>query len=187
MKAKMNAALIVVALLTYCFGLCNASAFYDPGTQRWMNRDPFEEVGGKNLFTFTRNNSVNGRDAFGLSSECDAAMDELATAIQNAQIAPGPITDAALQLAISKALAACGGKLPEIPRPKPQRPPSVCPPPEESPYRNPPGYPPPRHQGWCLSHPAACGFLIGVGIGAGITAGCSLCPACCPAILAGAL
>ena len=29
-----------MALLAYWVGLCHASAFYDPGAQRWLNRDP---------------------------------------------------------------------------------------------------------------------------------------------------
>lgn len=45
MKAKTNAVLIVVALLAYWVGLSNASAFYDPGTQRWLNRDPLGDKG----------------------------------------------------------------------------------------------------------------------------------------------
>jgi len=45
MKAKTNVLLIVVALLAYWAGLCNASAFYDPGQQRWLNRDPIMERG----------------------------------------------------------------------------------------------------------------------------------------------
>ena len=36
----MNTLLILIALLTNWAGLSNANAFYDPGTQRWLNRDP---------------------------------------------------------------------------------------------------------------------------------------------------
>ena len=45
MKARNNIVLIVLALLAYWLGLCNASAFYDPGQQRWLNRDPLGERG----------------------------------------------------------------------------------------------------------------------------------------------
>lgn len=49
MKAEKNAVLVVVALL-YWLGLCNASAFYDPGAQRWLNRDPLGDLGSLAYF-----------------------------------------------------------------------------------------------------------------------------------------
>ena len=45
MKAKTNAVLVILALLAYFSGLYTASAFYDPNTQRWLNRDPVSERG----------------------------------------------------------------------------------------------------------------------------------------------
>ena len=66
MKAKTNTLLIVVALLAYWVSLCNASAFYDPGAQRWLNRDPIAERGGKNIFEFVLNSPLFWFDAFGL-------------------------------------------------------------------------------------------------------------------------
>ena len=45
MKAKANTVLMVVALMAYWIGLCNARAFYDPGIQRWLNRDPLMDAG----------------------------------------------------------------------------------------------------------------------------------------------
>src|SRR5476649_732567 len=65
MKAKTNAVLIIVALLAYWIGLCNASAFYDAGMQRWLNRDPIQEIGGINLFAYVEEDSVNEIDPFG--------------------------------------------------------------------------------------------------------------------------
>jgi hypothetical protein len=65
MKAKTNTLLIVVALLAYWVGLCNASAFYDPGAQRWLNRDPIEERGGINLFEFVKNSPESQVDPEG--------------------------------------------------------------------------------------------------------------------------
>ena len=44
-----------------------ASAYYDPGVQRWLNRDPVQEHGGSNLYTFARNHPNNGIDPLGLS------------------------------------------------------------------------------------------------------------------------
>jgi RHS repeat-associated protein len=39
--------------------------FYDPLTQRWLNRDPIAERGGVNLYAFAQNDSVNEIDLFG--------------------------------------------------------------------------------------------------------------------------
>lgn len=65
MKAKTNTVLIVIAIVAYWIGLCNASAFYDPGTQRWPNRDPIEEEGGLNLYGFIENDAINHGDELG--------------------------------------------------------------------------------------------------------------------------
>jgi RHS repeat-associated protein len=43
--------------------------FYDPGVERWMNRDPIEEKGGINLFTFVGNNPVDSFDLLGLDTD----------------------------------------------------------------------------------------------------------------------
>ncbi len=56
---------MVVALLAYWVGLCNASAFYDPGAQRWLNRDPIGESGGINLHQFVANNPTSFIDSYG--------------------------------------------------------------------------------------------------------------------------
>jgi RHS repeat-associated protein len=40
--------------------------FYNPTLQRWINRDPIEEVGGFNLFCFCLNSMINACDFFGL-------------------------------------------------------------------------------------------------------------------------
>jgi len=39
--------------------------FYDPLTQRWLNRDPLGEAGGHNLYTFVGNDTINWIDPFG--------------------------------------------------------------------------------------------------------------------------
>jgi RHS repeat-associated protein len=41
--------------------------FYDPNLQRWINRDPIQENGGFNLYTFLDQDPVGGADAFGLA------------------------------------------------------------------------------------------------------------------------
>ena len=45
--------------------LCYGYRFYDPGLQRWINRDPANEAGGLNLYGFAANNPVNGADTDG--------------------------------------------------------------------------------------------------------------------------
>jgi len=65
MKTKAQLTLILVALLAYWVGLCNASAFYDPGTQRWLNRDPFGEIGGINMHEYVGNQPISNLDPDG--------------------------------------------------------------------------------------------------------------------------
>ena len=43
--------------------------FYDPNTQRWLNRDPIGEKGGKNLYRFVGNDPSDKADPLGLSDE----------------------------------------------------------------------------------------------------------------------
>ena len=40
--------------------------FYDPSLQRWINRDPLQEIGGINLYGFADNNPVLWIDPYGL-------------------------------------------------------------------------------------------------------------------------
>jgi RHS repeat-associated protein len=40
--------------------------FYDPFSERWLNRDPVEEAGGPNLYSYIRNESTQLVDPFGL-------------------------------------------------------------------------------------------------------------------------
>jgi RHS repeat-associated protein len=49
---------------TYYYGY----RFYDPNLQRWINRDPVQELGGLNMYAFVRNAVMNVADRFGL---CD--------------------------------------------------------------------------------------------------------------------
>jgi RHS repeat-associated protein len=49
-------------LLSQQCGQC----FYDPGSQRWINRDPLQEPGGANLYTFIANAPVSNCDPLGL-------------------------------------------------------------------------------------------------------------------------
>ena len=42
-----------------------AEAYYDPGIQRWINRDPIAERGGLNLYGFCKNDAIARVDYFG--------------------------------------------------------------------------------------------------------------------------
>jgi len=41
--------------------------FYDPGTQRWLNRDPIGEEGGRNIYVFCGHSPISQVDPLGLS------------------------------------------------------------------------------------------------------------------------
>ena len=55
--------------------------WYSPSLGRWINRDPFEESGGMNLYGFVGNDGVNIADYLGLASvqittTCEASFDK---------------------------------------------------------------------------------------------------------------
>ncbi|MCZ7637665.1 MAG: hypothetical protein M5U12_17490, partial [Verrucomicrobia bacterium] len=41
---------------------------YDPYLQRWVNRDPLQEVGGVNMYRFVGNNPLSQTDSLGLAT-----------------------------------------------------------------------------------------------------------------------
>jgi len=47
--------------------VCYSRRFYDPNLQRWLNRDPINEVGGINLYNFIGNSPNNYVDPLGLA------------------------------------------------------------------------------------------------------------------------
>ena len=53
-------------MLACCCLAYAASAFYNPQMGRWMTRDPIEEKGGENLYSFCANNPVSNYDKLGL-------------------------------------------------------------------------------------------------------------------------
>jgi len=61
------------ALLLFFLSFQAASAFYDPGLQRWINRDPIGESGGINLYISESNDPLDRFDPFG---EADAPKDQ---------------------------------------------------------------------------------------------------------------
>jgi len=66
MKRQIPHTIWFVALLALLSAPHLASAYYDPGVQRWINRDPIGEAWGLNLFEFVSNNPFSHFDAFGL-------------------------------------------------------------------------------------------------------------------------
>ena len=60
-------------LIFLCFaasllaGASPASAFFNPTTGRWLSKDPIEEQGGFNLYSFVANDGINGFDYLGLA------------------------------------------------------------------------------------------------------------------------
>jgi hypothetical protein len=46
-----------------------AQAYYDPAIQRWTNRDPIQEEGGLNFYSYVKNNPTLSIDAFGLVTQ----------------------------------------------------------------------------------------------------------------------
>ena len=55
-----------LTLVALAASLQTTPAYYDPGIQRWINRDPIGEGGGVNQTTFLKNAPVAYLDPFGL-------------------------------------------------------------------------------------------------------------------------
>jgi hypothetical protein len=60
---KLPPTLLVCVLLSFA---ATSWGFYDPGLQRWINRDPISEAGGFNLYSFAANHPGGNYDALGL-------------------------------------------------------------------------------------------------------------------------
>jgi len=79
--------------------------YYEPNVQRWLNRDPVEENGGVNLYTFVDNFSTGEIDFHGLAGiwiECangdktvigDPSIENLVKALEKAVKEKNPVTD----------------------------------------------------------------------------------------------
>ena len=67
MKTQIRLLLGFLTVLAMLSGPRLASAYYDPGVQRWINRDPIGELGGVNLYTFVSNKPLALVDTFGLA------------------------------------------------------------------------------------------------------------------------
>src|SRR5580765_8908922 len=80
MKAQLHLIWMAVMVVTLLGSLQTARAYYDPGVQRWLNRDPINDRGfqasshnvinvtheEENLYCFVKNNAVDGVDYLGL-------------------------------------------------------------------------------------------------------------------------
>jgi hypothetical protein len=64
---KANAKIVLAGLIT-TLALTQAQAmrWYSPSTGRWFSRDPIEEKGGLNLYSFVRNAPLSHWDSLGL-------------------------------------------------------------------------------------------------------------------------
>jgi len=56
---------LISATLAFLLMVADARAYYDPGVQRWINRDPIAEDGGINLFNFVYNQPTSYADTDG--------------------------------------------------------------------------------------------------------------------------
>jgi hypothetical protein len=147
--------------------------FYDPNLQRWINRDPIEERGGINLYTFVRNSPTRWFDSVGFDvcSDLENIMD---TATGNADAAAERGDIDAMFYNIGLVVQAgnlyealgCGGP----PSPPPVVNPIVCP---VQGRRVPQDPYPPTNRTFCERHPTICtaGIIVGAGaviVGTGI-------------------
>lgn len=66
MKTNIQKFVILTIFLAYFSSQHSALAYYDPGLQRWLNRDPVAEYGGINLFGCCNNDLLDRLDVFGL-------------------------------------------------------------------------------------------------------------------------
>ena len=75
MKTINRNTIIASALFLMLWTSQTASGWYDSNLQRWLNRDPIGERGGRNLYGYVGNNAITGWDSFGLVFGCSAAPD----------------------------------------------------------------------------------------------------------------
>ncbi len=77
--ALLHTLAVAFLLLSTHVGQC----YYNPGTGRWLSRDPSGERGGANLFGFVGNNGIGHFDPFGLMqwSEMIALKDKLESVV----------------------------------------------------------------------------------------------------------
>ena len=67
MKARLKLKWRLLAIVGLFAVLPTVRAYYDPAAQRWLNRDPLGEGGGRNLYGFISNNPLSWIDTDGRS------------------------------------------------------------------------------------------------------------------------
>jgi hypothetical protein len=65
-SVRTKVSLTLAPLLLLLVSSQNTSAWYDPGVQRWINRDPIGEIGAPNLYCFVLNRPILSVDPLGL-------------------------------------------------------------------------------------------------------------------------
>jgi hypothetical protein len=75
MTSQIQRSIKMIVLAGFLLAPHLASAYYDPGLQRWINRDPIGEEGGYHLLRFVNNAPVANTDAQGLFGVEDHGAD----------------------------------------------------------------------------------------------------------------
>src|SRR6516225_7445185 len=88
MRNKILTQWLLCALGLWLLSQQCGQCFYDPGSQRWINRDPIGEDGGNNLLCFVFNNPANYLDGRGLEAGYRYNSDGTMTAPQGADREP---------------------------------------------------------------------------------------------------
>jgi uncharacterized protein RhaS with RHS repeats len=91
MKKDLKIAKLFVLFAFLSAGLYQANACYDPGAQRWLNRDPIGEAGGINLFGYVGNDPVNQIDPLGLACCKQSYSECLATCVEKERFNMGAV------------------------------------------------------------------------------------------------
>lgn len=68
MKGTIRVAKAMLRVGLVVLGVQVASAYFDPGVQRWVNRDPVMEAGGVNQYAYVANQPQNRMDPVGLNA-----------------------------------------------------------------------------------------------------------------------
>lgn len=125
-KPKQRSPLLLLILL---LPLQPALAYYDPGLQRWINRDPYGEIGGRNLYVACGNNCVRFVDAFGDSQAAFPGPTPVTPprppSLPPAIPPPGPIfpREPSSGDKNSAQVSSCSGNAPAV---RPAKPPRPC-------------------------------------------------------------
>ena len=57
---------LIITVVLLVSSTLHSPAYYHPEQGRWISRDPIEELGGRNLYTFVGNDAIGKIDPFGL-------------------------------------------------------------------------------------------------------------------------